>query len=235
MTIRYRRSSAPRRTEYIAEDTTKWDDANDSWKVLATAAINHAHTTQLTEYPTHPSIRQARASASVPVTHSYDSDSMRGVRGPQADHNYMVQSYDKDWAAASTRPGETIPMFQHRSQRVPPRVDELYTLKGSQSLSVPLLGIAQRDSVRRGDGPLVPSTNLSEHSAPMVEKFNRNLGTQFRAERENAVTFPTEIYTDHMEGLHDIMPNEVEAGRRLGRSALRRPKARQTGEQLRLT
>ena len=151
-----------------------------------------------TRYPVHPSMRPSLKSALASMfdeyspqdssTGSYSADAMNGVRGPQAGADYRMESYDEEWANAQAEPGETIPLFSHDSKKVPAKVDYLRTTKDSRALVGPLLGIANREAMNRGEY-LTPSEDLSRHSAPMVSRMNKALGTQFADKQTNDLDF----------------------------------------------
>jgi hypothetical protein len=151
-----------------------------------------------TRYPVHPSMRPAMKGALASMfdeyrpqaspTGSYSADAMNGVRGPEAGGDYRMDSYDEGWAQAQTKPGQTIPLFTHDSQKFPAKVDFLRTAEGSRALTGPLLGIANREAMNRGEA-LTPSEDLSRHSAPMVARMNKALGTQFADQKTNDLDF----------------------------------------------
>jgi hypothetical protein len=187
------------------------------------------------KYPTHPSMRPALRAAmdggynppDAHPTRSHSSGAMDGVRGPLADGDYRMESYDDEWAQNNSNPGETVPLFTHASNRVPAKVDYMRTTEGSRALAGPLLGIAGREAMNRGEA-LTPSEDLSRHSAPMVDKMNKSLGTQFSSKQTNDLDFARGMHDSPVVSLGQpdpeasvISDDEVRKGRANFRNTLK--------------
>lgn len=211
-------------------------EAWDGDKLKGVVETRDARWTSTTQYPTHPSMRPSREAAFGPgphTTRSSEAAGMNGVRGPQADGDYRMQSYDKDWAEANTAPGQTIPAFLNMSQYHPPEVEYMRTTKGARAVAGPLIGIAARDHMNRGHA-LTPSSDLSEHSSRLVGKVNQHLGSQFAAKTTNDLDFLPDGFLGsdtvgmpraEMEGISELDRSEVDAGRKMMRRMLKRQPA----------
>lgn len=208
-------------------------EAWDGDKLKGTVEVRDAHWAGRTEYPTHPAMRPSRDAAfgRFDGVISDLPSAMNGVRGRQADGNYRMESYDQDWAAQTAAPGQTIPLFRHQSKHHPSKVEYMRTTKGARITAGPLLGIAARDQMARGN-ELVPDNDLSEHSSPMVRKINGALGTQFSTTKSNTLDFMPGLFGDtlgapraEMEGITEIDQAEVGRGKQLMRNVLRNRRA----------
>jgi hypothetical protein len=209
-------------------------EASDADALKGIVEVRGPTTSQHTTYPAHPAYRAANGDR----VRSSESGAMNGVRGTAATGDYRMESYDEKWAEIATRPrgdgsriGEVpgqIPLFEHRSKTHPPMVEYLRTTKGARAVAGPLLGIAARDYMNQGHA-LVPSDDLSQHSAPLVAKLNKNLGTQFYAEQSNGLSFSDGGSSGSLgmpnETATEIPRDEVNKGRMMMRRTLRNARA----------
>jgi hypothetical protein len=211
-------------------------EAWDGDKLKGVVETRDAFWSNNTQYPSHPSTRPSREAAFGPgphATRSSESLGMNGARGPLADGDYRMQSYDKDWAEHNATATGQIPMFLNRSKYNPPELEYMRTTKGARAVAGPLIGIAALDHMERGHA-LTPSSDLSEHSARVVDKLNKNLGTQFQHDVTNDLDFIPDgtmgsrtVGTPRaeMEGIDEMPQAEVDRGRKFMRRALRRAPA----------
>jgi len=224
--------SPNRMVKYKAHDGSLGSNLPDI--VKASLDVQHTGASSVTQYPVHPDIQTAVKSA-----RSLDSGLMNGARGSAgADGGYRMENYNSAWAATNiprtAREGEMtgqIPLFNHKSSQARDTVDYLRTSQGSRALVGPMLGMAARDSMNAGR-ELTPSDSLSSHSAPMVAKLNKNLGTQFADKQTNDLTFVPKDYDLPMAGGYTPIPQEdVEKGRGFARRAFRNRRPAPEAEQ----
>jgi hypothetical protein len=150
------------------------------------------------------------------------------------------EGYGEQWAKDTrTEVGQTIPLFEHSSRNEGGTVEYMRTAQDSRSLALPMLGIAARTVMNERRMEMRPSDDLSDNSGRLVRRLNHNLGTQFSPETSNDLDFddaddlkyrPKGTYGSETQ----VPDEEVEAGRRLGRSIARRPPMPIAYQQLRL-
>lgn len=218
----------PGRTQYEAVDDVHYGRHP---AVKAQMEVADAYTSSRTSYPKHPTRRTVDVGHE---TRSRDPEMMQPnplrpdddarIETPMVDR--QLEGYDDMWARHNSEWGGSevdgqVPLFKHESQRHSAKVDYLRTTPGARALVGPLLGIAGREQMAKGEA-LTPSDDLSRHSGRMVEKLNKNLGTQFESGVMNDLTFQNQLSLGFADEFADSIPqSEVDAGRKTMRRVLR--------------